>query len=51
VQEYMPTLVNEDDKMDELYFTTEEILEQDGKGETNTIVMGEWNNVVVARSY
>jgi tRNA threonylcarbamoyladenosine modification (KEOPS) complex Cgi121 subunit len=41
VQEYMPPLVYEDDEMEELYPTTEEILEQDGKGETNTIVMGE----------
>jgi hypothetical protein len=27
VQEYMPTMVYEDDEMEELYLTTEEILE------------------------
>jgi hypothetical protein len=37
--------------MKELYLTTEEILEQDEKGETNTNIMEEWKNVVVARSY
>jgi hypothetical protein len=47
----MAPLVYKDDEMEELYLTTEEILEQDGKGETDTIVMGEWNNVVVDKSY
>jgi polygalacturonase len=51
VQEYMPTLVHKDGKMEELYLTTKEILEQDGKGEINTITMLEWNSVVVDKSY
>lgn len=29
----------------------EEILEDDGKGATNTIIMGEWNIVVGEESY
>jgi len=44
-------MVYEDDEMEELYLTTEEILEQDGKGETDKIVMGERTNVVVDKSY
>jgi len=47
----MPPLVYEDDEIEELYLTTEEVLEQDGKGETNTVIMGERNNVVVDKSY
>ena len=33
------------------YNVTEEILEEDGKGDTNTIIMGEWNSVVGDISY
>jgi hypothetical protein len=33
-------------KLEELYDIIEEILEEDGKGETNTIIMGDWNSVV-----
>jgi hypothetical protein len=29
-----------------LYDIIEEILEEDGKGDTNTIIMGDWNSVV-----
>jgi exonuclease III len=42
----MPTSEYEDDEVEELYDTIEEILEENGKGETNTIIMGEWNSVV-----
>jgi hypothetical protein len=42
----MPTLEYEDDEVGELYHTIEEILEEDGKGATNTIIMGDWNSVV-----
>jgi hypothetical protein len=38
----MPTSDYEDDKVDELYDIIEEILEEDGKGATNTIIMGQW---------
>ena len=51
VQKYMLTSVYEDDEMEELYLTTEEILEEDGKCKTNTIIMGDWNSVVVDKSY
>jgi hypothetical protein len=37
----MPTSEYEDDEVEELYDVTEEILEEDGKGETNTIIMGD----------
>ena len=34
-----------------LYDTIEEILEEDGKGDTNSIILGEWNSVVGDESY
>ena len=37
--------------VEELYGITEEILEEDGKGNTNTIIMGVWNSVVGDESY
>jgi hypothetical protein len=37
----MPTSEHEDDEVEELYDTIEEIPEEDGKGDTNTIIMGE----------
>jgi exonuclease III len=46
VQVYMPTSEYEDDKVEGLYDVIEEILEEDGKGATNTIIMGDWNSVV-----
>jgi hypothetical protein len=42
----MPTSCYEDAEVEELYDIIEEILEEDGKGETNTIIMGDWNSVV-----
>jgi hypothetical protein len=42
----MLTSEYEDDKVEELCDVTEEILEEDEKGETNTILMGDWNSVV-----
>jgi exonuclease III len=43
---YMPTSEHEDDEVEELYSIIEEILEEDGKGNTNTMIMGDWNSVV-----
>jgi diphthamide synthase (EF-2-diphthine--ammonia ligase) len=40
MQVYMPTSENEDDEVEELYDISEGIVEEDGKGDTNTIVMG-----------
>ena len=45
MQVYMSTTENEDDEVEELYGIIEEILKQDGKGNTNTIIMGDWNSV------
>jgi len=47
----MLTSEHEDDEVEELYDIIEEILEEDGKGDTNTIIMGDWNNVVGDESY
>jgi hypothetical protein len=47
----MPTSEHEDDEVEELYDITEEILEEDGKGDTNTIIMGDWSSVVGDGSY
>jgi exonuclease III len=41
MQVYMPTSEHEDDEVEELYDITEKILEEDGKGNTNTIIMGD----------
>jgi hypothetical protein len=46
VQVYMPTSDYEYDEVEELYDIIEEILEEDGKGVTNTIIMGDWKSVV-----
>jgi exonuclease III len=50
IQVYMPTSELEDDEVDDLYGIIEEILE-DGKGNTNTIIMGNWNSVVGDEPY
>ena len=51
IQVYMQTLEDEDDEVEELYDIIEEILEEKGKVDTNTIIMGEWNSVVRDESY
>jgi hypothetical protein len=47
----MSTSEHEDDEVEELYDIIEEILEEDGKGDTNTIIMGDWNSGVGDESY
>jgi hypothetical protein len=42
----MPTSDYEDEEVEELYNIIEDILEEDGKGDTNTIIMAEWHSVV-----
>ena len=42
IQVYMPTSEHEDNEVEELYGVIEEILEEDGKGNKNTIIMGDW---------
>ena len=51
MQVYMPTSEHEDNEEDELYDIIEEILEEDGNGDTNTIIMGDWNIIVGNESY
>jgi len=51
IQVYMPTSEHEDDEAEELYGVIEEILEEDGKGNTYTIIMGDWNSVVGDEPY
>ena len=46
MQVYMPTSEDEDDEVEKLYDTIEEILEEDGKGDTNSIILGDWKSVV-----
>ena len=50
MQVYMPTS-EYDDEVEKLYDTNEEILEEDGKGDTKNIILGDWNNVVGDDSY
>jgi exonuclease III len=51
IQVYMPMSEYEDDEVEKLYDTIEEILEEDGKGDTNSIILGDWNSVVGDKSY
>jgi len=51
MQVYMPTSEHEDDEVEELCDIKEEILKEDGKGDINTIIMGDWNSVVGDESY
>jgi exonuclease III len=46
VQVYMPMSDYEEEEVEELCNRIEDILEEDGKGDTNTIIMGYWNSVV-----
>jgi len=50
-QVYMPTSEYEDDEVKNLHDTTEEILEEDGKSDTNIIILGNWNSLVGNESY
>jgi hypothetical protein len=47
----MPTSEHEDEEVEELYDIIEEIFEEDGKGNTNTIIMEDWNSVAGVGSY
>ena len=51
MQVNMPTSEHEDNEVEELYGIIEEILEEDGKGDRNTIIMGDWNSVVGDESH
>ena len=47
----MPTSEYEDDEVEKLFDTIEEILEVDGKGNTNNIILGDCNSVVGDEPY
>jgi endonuclease/exonuclease/phosphatase family metal-dependent hydrolase len=47
----MPTSEYKDEVVEEMYDKIEEILEEDGKGETNTIILGDCNCVTGDKSY
>ena len=47
----MPTSEYEDVEVENLYDTIVKILEEDGKGDTNNIIRGDWNNVVGDEPY
>ena len=51
MQVYMPTSEYEDDEMENLYDTIEKVLEEDGKGDKNNILLGDWNSVVGDEPY
>ena len=51
MQVYVLTSEYEGDEVENLYDTIEEILEEDGKGDTNSIILGEWNSIVGDESY
>ncbi|PNF38692.1 hypothetical protein B7P43_G17852 [Cryptotermes secundus] len=51
MQVYMPTSEYEDDEVEKVYDTTEEILQEDGRSDTNSIILGDWNSTVGNESY
>jgi exonuclease III len=51
MQVYIPTSEHEDDEVEALYDITEDILEGEGNGDTNIIIMGDWDSVVGDESY
>ena len=51
MQVYKSTSEHEYDEVEDMYDINEEILEEDGKGNSNTIIMGDWNSVVGDESY
>ncbi|PNF24570.1 hypothetical protein B7P43_G05399 [Cryptotermes secundus] len=46
MQVYMPASEYEDDEVEKVYDTIEEILQEDGRGDTNSIILGDWNSSV-----
>lgn len=42
----MPTSDHSDDVVDEVYKQTEEIIDENGKGQIKTMIMGDFNSVV-----
>ncbi|PNF31637.1 hypothetical protein B7P43_G17185 [Cryptotermes secundus] len=51
MQVYTPTSEYDDDEVEEVYDTIEEILQEDGRGDTNSIILGDWNSTVGDESY
>jgi len=51
MQVYMPTSEFEDNEVENLYSTIQEIIEENGLGDTNNIILGDWNSVVGDESY
>ncbi|PNF27982.1 hypothetical protein B7P43_G14668 [Cryptotermes secundus] len=41
----------EDDEVEKAYDTIEEILQEDGRGDTNSIILGDWNSTVGDEPY
>ena len=51
MQVYMPTSEHKHEEVEEFYDIIEKIPEEDGKGNTITIIMGGWNSVVGDKPY
>jgi hypothetical protein len=41
----------DEEEVEEVYDTFEEVIENDGKGETYSIITGDWNSVIADKSY
>ncbi|KAI5715694.1 hypothetical protein M8J77_020891 [Diaphorina citri] len=46
IQVYMPTSETSEETVDEVYKQIEEILEEYGRGQVRTMIMGDWNSVI-----
>ncbi|PNF33673.1 hypothetical protein B7P43_G12347 [Cryptotermes secundus] len=51
MQVYMPASEYEDDEVEKVYNTIKEILQEDGRGDTNSIILGDWNSIVEDEPY
>ena len=51
VQVYIPTTNHDDDEIEKLYEEISEILHQEGRGQVNAIVMGDFNSIMRRRIY
>uniref|UniRef100_A0A8D9ALQ1 Craniofacial development protein 2 n=1 Tax=Cacopsylla melanoneura TaxID=428564 RepID=A0A8D9ALQ1_9HEMI len=46
IQVYMPTSEADDEDVEEVYKQIEEILDENGKGQVRSLIIGDWNSVV-----
>lgn len=51
IQVYMPTLEGDEEEVDAVYKQVEEIIEDNGRGQVRTMIIGDFNSIVGESSY